>query len=883
MKNIRKNKVELLAPVGSWDSLKAAVQNGANAVYLGGKEFSARASANNFDREEMKEAVAYCHQREVSVFVTVNTLIKQRELEDFKEYVKYLYDIDIDSLIIQDIGVASLVKRLLPDFEIHASTQMVAHSLEDVLYLETVGFDRVVLARELPLDEIEHISKNSKADIEVFVHGALCVCYSGACLMSSMLGKRSGNRGRCAQPCRQKYRLIDIETGKEVESKGDYLLSTKDLMSIEDVGRIVESGVYSLKIEGRMKKPEYVATVVDAYRKAVDEYIESGDLNLKEGIIEDLYTIFNRKFTNGYILGDVGSDIMNSQKPNNQGLYIGKVLDCNRKTRRLKIALESTLKKGDGINLGGGTIGRIIKGKNISEIGHAGETVELDFIGEVKRNQEIYKTSDGELLERVQSTYRGEKEFVKIPISASVQIKLNEYPALKIRDDRGNEVEVSGDKLVEEALKVAITEEKVVDQLEKLGNTPYFMKDIDLSLDEGVSVPVSVLNKMRREAVDSLNIDRVKIKERKFKDCNISELERIDREHKDCNISALECIDRELKSSNISDIECEDIDIEGIGGSKSDETIKSKSEEQELKREELEIDLDYADSKIRVKVKNLEQLEAVLGKNLDCIYYDSIDTLDSAISMAVDTGDKIVYSAPRIVRDRVLEVDSVKNIPKDIPVLIGNLGMLDRFKDREIHVDYSLNTFNRESLKFFKKSGVKSVCMSLEMSMDEISEVISSENENIDEVIKKDNRNIDTEALVYGYIPMMVSEYCPMGVVLRECRKNKRCELCSQGRYALEDSEGSRFRITQDKNCRSSIYHNKPLCVLDELKRLSEAGISVFRLDFTFEDGDTVGRIVDETIKIVENENKIEISVNELCNKVIKSDIMLGKYYEGVE
>ena len=252
--------VELLAPVGSFEALKAAVQNGANAVYLGGKDFGARASANNFDRDELKEAVKYAHIRGVQVFVTTNTLRKENEIEDFLEYAKFLYDIDVDAIILQDIGMARLIKRELPDFELHASTQMVAHSLEDVKYLESVGFDRVVLAREVTVEEIKYICDNCKADIEVFVHGALCVCYSGQCLMSSMIGNRSGNRGRCAQPCRQKYTMIDISTGEEIHNNGDYLLSTKDLNTIEEIDKIIDTGVLSLKIEGRMKKPGYYSS-----------------------------------------------------------------------------------------------------------------------------------------------------------------------------------------------------------------------------------------------------------------------------------------------------------------------------------------------------------------------------------------------------------------------------------------------------------------------------------------------------------------------------------------------------------------------------------------------------------------------------------------------
>ena len=403
------NEIELLAPVGSFDALKAAVQNGANAVYLGGKDFSARASANNFDREELIEAVKYAHIRDVRVFVTTNTLIKQDEIEDFVEYAKFLYDIDVDALIMQDIGVAMLIHELLPDFELHASTQMVAHSLEDAQYLESIGFKRVVLARELTVDEIKYICDNTNVDIEIFVHGALCVCYSGGCLMSSMIGNRSGNRGRCAQPCRQKYTMIDISTGEEIHSNGEYLLSTKDLNTIEDVDKIIETGVLSLKIEGRMKKPEYVATVINSYRNAIDEYQANKKVNISTETMEDLYTIFNRKFTKGLILGEVGEDVMNSNVPNNQGLYVGKVVDYNKKAKRLKIKLEGTLKKGDGINLGGGTIGRIIKGKEIAQIGYKGETIELDFIGEARKNQPVFKTSDTNLIDKAQKTYTQDK------------------------------------------------------------------------------------------------------------------------------------------------------------------------------------------------------------------------------------------------------------------------------------------------------------------------------------------------------------------------------------------------------------------------------------------------------------------------------------------
>ena len=585
--------VELLAPVGSFEALKAAVQNGANAVYLGGKDFGARASANNFDRDELKEAVKYAHIRGVQVFVTTNTLRKENEIEDFLEYAKFLYDIDVDAIILQDIGMARLIKRELPDFELHASTQMVAHSLEDVKYLESVGFDRVVLAREVTVEEIKYICDNCKADIEVFVHGALCVCYSGQCLMSSMIGNRSGNRGRCAQPCRQRYELIDVYTGEVVNSNGDYLLSPRDLNAIEEIDKVIDAGVHSLKIEGRMKRPEYVATVIDGYRKTIDEYLATNKLNVSDETINDLYTIFNRKFTKGLLLGDVGKDMMNSQLPNNQGLYVGTVVDYNKKAKRLKIKLANTLKKGDGINLGGGTIGRIIKNGNIETIGYKGETIELDFVGEARKGQIVFKTSDSELMDRVQATFTQDKEFVKNIIDAKITIKLGQKPILTLKDRHSNEATIEGDKIVEEAMKVALSKEKVETQLRKLGNTPYELDLLEIELDDNVSLPISLLNQMRRDCIELLDKERVSIKNRKYKNKIV----------------------------------------------KYKPVLYNRNKQQE----------------ISVKVKNLEQLESALECGVDRIYYEDTNTIDydEVRRIALECKPKLILAGasayPRII------------------------------------------------------------------------------------------------------------------------------------------------------------------------------------------------------------------------------------------
>lgn len=800
--------VELLAPVGSFEALKAAVQNGANAVYLGGKDFGARASANNFDRDELKEAVKYAHIRGVQVFVTTNTLRKENEIEDFLEYAKFLYDIDVDAIILQDIGMARLIKRELPDFELHASTQMVAHSLEDVKYLESVGFDRVVLAREVTVEEIKYICDNCKADIEVFVHGALCVCYSGQCLMSSMIGNRSGNRGRCAQPCRQRYELIDVYTGEVVNSNGDYLLSPRDLNAIEEIDKVIDAGVHSLKIEGRMKRPEYVATVIDGYRKTIDEYLATNKLNVSDETINDLYTIFNRKFTKGLLLGDVGKDMMNSQLPNNQGLYVGTVVDYNKKAKRLKIKLANTLKKGDGINLGGGTIGRIIKNGNIETIGYKGETIELDFVGEARKGQIVFKTSDSELMDRVQATFTQDKEFVKNIIDAKITIKLGQKPILTLKDRHSNEATIEGDKIVEEAMKVALSKEKVETQLRKLGNTPYELDLLEIELDDNVSLPISLLNQMRRDCIELLDKERVSIKNRKYKNKTV----------------------------------------------KYKPVLYNRNKQQG----------------ISVKVKNLEQLESALECGVDRIYYEDTNTIDKAMSLAMKYNKKVIYSAPRIIRNKEYNHLAKANNAGVESVQVGNYGSIDYFKDKKLNIDYYLNAFNSETINYYKEIGADTLCISQELNINEIKETIKY-------------TDINIESVVYGYTPLMITEYCPMGVIVRDCKKDKRVAKCKESIYALRNSKGDEFRVSQDIFCRSTIYNSNVTCMLDNLYELHEIGINVLRLDFTLEDKDTVKEVIEAYQEVLSNDYKLGTKATKLYNKLDEKGTTAGHYYKGVE
>ncbi|GIW49319.1 MAG: peptidase U32 [Caloramator sp.] len=492
--------LELLAPAGDMESLKAAVLNGADAVYLGGKEFSARQSAANFDRVELIEAVRFCHAYNVKVYVTINTLLKNTELKGALDYASFLYSIGVDAVIVQDLGFLHLLRRHLPDFEVHASTQMTAHNLDSVEMLYDLGVKRVVLSRELSLDEINYISKNTRAELEMFVHGALCISFSGQCLMSSIIGGRSGNRGRCAQPCRLEYSL---------DNKRAYHLSPKDLSTLEFIDKIKELGVYSLKIEGRMKRPEYVATVVSAYRAAID-----GKLEKKQ--IKDVTQIFNRGgFTSAFMFKRQGSEMMSYKKPRNWGTYLGRVI--NVKGDFAKVKLDASLNDGDGVEVFDRGVGVIVanmkKDGKVVKSASQGQEVEFYLKG-AKRGDILYKTSDAELIDRARESFAG-RDIKRVPIDVYIKVRKNDEIVLRIRDIYGDEVEVKSEP-PEIAINKPITLEKLKDSLSKTKDTPYILTNLTADLDEDVIIPVSRINSIRREGIEKL-LDKKQNKRKEIK------------------------------------------------------------------------------------------------------------------------------------------------------------------------------------------------------------------------------------------------------------------------------------------------------------------------------------------------------------------------------
>ena len=497
---MKKSKYELLAPAGDMAALRAAVSAGANAVYLGYAEFSARAKAKNFDKEELMEAINYAHLRGVKIYVTFNILIADFEIKRAMDRVKMLYDIGVDALILQDLGIALEIRKNFPDFEVHASTQMAVNNFYGAKFLKDMGFTRVVLARETPLFELEKI-RELDIDVETFIHGALCVCYSGECLMSSMIGGKSGNRGECAQACRKSYEILDFEENKV--GKRLYYISPKDLNTLDDAAKIINAGGYSLKIEGRMKNPEYVYTVVSSYKKSLE-----GKLTLEDK--KDTEQVFNRGFTKGLFNGDFGNDFISSDRPDNRGVEVGKVIDERKNSG--KVIFDEDVFEGDGLEFisSSGRFGMRSNSFYKANIPH-----EINLFKAPILNSKINRTFSKKLYEKVDEKI--ENYDYKRELNIDLRIKIGERPLIKVKTgDLSANFEL--DRVVEVAKKSGLEKERVIENISKTGDSIFCVKNIDLDLDDNAFLPISAINELRREATKILenkilegSIDRFEI------------------------------------------------------------------------------------------------------------------------------------------------------------------------------------------------------------------------------------------------------------------------------------------------------------------------------------------------------------------------------------
>ncbi len=498
--------VELLSPVGNMECLKSAINAGCDAVYLAGKNFGARSFAGNFTNEELVSAIEICHLYGIKVYVTVNTIIYDPEVEHFIKYIDFLHRNNVDAIIMQDIGMIDLVRKTYPNLKIHASTQMNIHNIEGVKLCEKLGITRVVLARETPIELIKYIKENTNMEIEVFIHGALCMSYSGQCLMSSLIGNRSGNRGTCAQPCRQPYSLI---VNNKVVEDNKYLLSTKDLNTLEYINQLIDLKIDSLKIEGRMKSKEYVYLVTNTYRRIIDNYIKTRKVNITEQDIKELKKIFNREFTKGFMFNEDNQSFTNTYRPNNLGIKLGKVIDY--KNNKIKIKLIEDLDVQDGIRIIdekdiGFLVTSIIKNNKQVKEAYKGDIVEIPFKEKITKNSTVLKTLSIKQVKDLDNKIKIDR---KVSISLKCILKLGNTIKLEIRDNNNNIVVKTSDYIVEASKASETTSDLIEKQLTKLGDTIYQFDHLIINKDDNIFIPIYVLNELRRCAIEELNNKRL--------------------------------------------------------------------------------------------------------------------------------------------------------------------------------------------------------------------------------------------------------------------------------------------------------------------------------------------------------------------------------------
>ncbi len=787
--------VELLSPVGDWNCLKAAVQNGANSVYFGSDQFNARMYADNFGLQDIKKVISYCKLRNVKTHLTLNTLIKNSEFDEAVKLAKNAYEAGIDAIIVQDLGLAKFLIKNFPDMPIHSSTQMSVHNLEGVLELQELGFKRVVLARELSIDEIEYICRNSKVEIEVFIHGALCICYSGQCLLSSMAGGRSANRGKCAGPCRLPYELLseNMNTNEVTTLDKGYLLSPKDLCGIAFLPRLIKAGVKCFKIEGRMKSPEYVATVTRIYRKYIDMILNGDKFIIDENDITDLMQVFNRGgFSNGHLDSNPNKELIFPEKPNNMGIYLGKVSRYNSNKGHITLKLENSLQIGDSIAVQKESTTYfvselMIKNSNLKEASSGCEVTIGRMKGNISAGDKVYRISSKTLNDIAKKSYEN-VENIKIPLNCTVTIKKDTPIKMKLSTlSKSNSIynnihlEVSSNTVPIDALKTPISVERVVKQISKTNNTPYYFENITVLLDDGLYVPsISSLNDLRRIALEKLEEEVMKKVARKEIAVSTKKEETV-------------TYIPNLEHPNIA-----------------------------LYLRNLYLDYDYSE----LQKEKISRVYIPLKVFIDKNYYDIIDYFAENYELYVYIPSIIKANYKNIILNSLDAITARFNIKGFVISNLADLNFLEKYKDNYDFVgNYSLNVFNNFSVDEFKKAGLNRVVLSRELNHDDLKEILHSS-------------SVDTELIVYGSLPVMASNYCFLGKT-NHCYPDCGTRCRQENNYYLKDRLGFKFRVVPDNfQTVTLIFNSKKLFIATN--DLPIPNVRIDMLDESIDDMNTV-------------------------------------------
>lgn len=779
-----KDRVEILAPAGSMECLKAAITAGADAVYTGGALFGARAYAHNLTEEELLEAIDYVHLHGRRLYLTVNTLIKDREMEkQMYDYLLPYYRQGLDAVIVQDIGLFRFIRKHFPDLPIHASTQMTLTGVDGAKFLEKEGAQRIVTSRELSMAEVRKIADETELEIESFVHGALCYCYSGQCLFSSFIGGRSGNRGQCAQPCRLLYRTPEAK-------RPQYLLSLKDICTLELIPEMIESGIYSFKIEGRMKKPEYAAAVAFQYRKYADLYLKYYEecpaeedpaayamkkYRVREEDRQMLLDLYNRGgFHTGYYHTQNGREMISLNRPNHAGVPAVKVLA--KKGRNVTAKALTDLYPQDIIEL------PMRKGREkadnytCKDAIRKGMNVQIPVFADTpfKRDEIWMRTRNSTLIDTLREEFVNGK--IKERICGTFRLYPQEKATLMVKC-RDAEITVAGEK-AQEALSQPMSRERIEKQLRKTGNTEFEFSFLKVEIGEKVFLPMQSLNELRREALETLE----KVLCEKYR-----------------------------RSGEVKDPE-------------EDKTELSMEEE--------------VLSGWTASVRTAEQMEVILEEEaigriyVDCTMFPRIWEKDSYVEWITKVhaaGKEIYLVMPYIFRERTRKqyeaaYNRIFGAGWD-GILIANYESFAFLKEHgytgRIMTDYNLYEFNQESRKFWKEKGVFEFTAPVELTEREL----------------QDLRVKDGEVIVYGYLPMMISAGC--------IQKTTRGCLKKSGQTTITDRYRNPFVVKNECDyCYNILYNYVPLYLGDRMEEVYQIGPGRIRLMFTTERQQEVRQIL---------------------------------------
>lgn len=739
------NKLELLAPAGNEESFIAAVNAGADAVYMGLGKHNARVMAKNFTLSTYINCIHYAHIRGVKVYLTLNTLVSDEEINEALDMLIKLYEVGLDAVILQDIGLADIIHKVMPNLHMHASTQMSAYSLEQVKFLESLGFKRVVLARELTLEEIKYITDNTDVEIEAFVHGALCVSVSGQCLLSLAIGTRSANRGACAQPCRMRYTLC--KDNERLIPK-TYILSKKDIFGLDILDNIINSNITSLKIEGRNKSPEYVSLVVSKYRKYIDEYVNKNTFNVDLNDEKDLLQMFNRNGkSHGYLDGVKYKDSITTLSPKNTGLYLGEVIE--KKGKYVKVKLEEDIDLHDGIEIYSkkgvsSTIVTCINDSKMRLINKKCNKGDVVYIGDIKEDyinpkDKIYKTSRYKLNLELQNKYV-QKNIRQRNLVLNVTIKKDSPITLSaIIND---EMYIYNTNVIpEESINKELTLEDLNNVFSKTQDTGIRFEKAVGYLEKGLFLRVSELNEIRRNFVAKVE-EKYKVKNDISKCNNLLKIALDEKnKYKKKNIN---------QSKNI-------LSVFSYDDKKEYDDIYSKKYGRKIERIDFQIN-DYI-------------------KNSTSIFHKY-----SKYNLGVIIPNLVLNNLDKYIKDNLerLLQQGVKTIILGTFKYISLIQELKKKYEFILVADYSFNISNTYSAIFMKNLGFDVITPAFDADINQINEM---------------SKYVNIE-LVDDYIIAMTSRYCILGSFIQDRKVGELCSSpCTSGGYYLEDTYGEKYDI----------------------------------------------------------------------------------------